>query len=140
MLLLVLVTSLGWRALSVLLLISFAVIGAGITFQVIGDYTVADSIWRTPGNPGFGDGYVEGHEMAGFGDLLVLVGGLAFAVIAGIGRRVPVKLGFLAVVMVIIPPPFLWPAAGVLLLLLYGFTSVTGFTPASTESRDNVAS
>lgn len=85
-LVLVLVTMLGWRTLSVLLLISFAVVAAGIAFQVIGDYQVADSIWRTRGDPGFGGSYTEGHDMSGLGDLLVIVGGLAFAITAGIAR------------------------------------------------------
>jgi hypothetical protein len=115
-LLFVLVMLLGWRALSMPLLMSFAVAGVGIVFQVLGDYQVADSIWRTIGDPGFGDGYNEGHDMAGSGDLLVLVGGLAFAIAAGIAGRVPVVLAIVAAAMVIIPPPFLWPAAGILVL------------------------
>lgn len=128
-LLLVLVTMLGRRTLGVLLLISFAVVASGVVFQVIGDYQVADSIWRTTGNPGFGIGYAEGHDMSGFGDLLVVIGGLAFAVIAGVTRRVPALLAVVAAVMVIIPPPFFWPAAGVLVLVLYGLTSASRFDP-----------
>ena len=129
-LLLVLVTMLGWRKLSVLLLISFAVIECGIVFQVIGDYQVADSIWRTSGNPGFGEGYTEGHHKSGLGDLLVVGGGLAFAITAGIARLVPVQLAVVAAVMVIIPPPFLWPAVGALVLILYGLTSDSHLPPA----------
>ena len=52
--LIVLVTMLGWSKLRPLLLIAFAVIAAGIVFQVLGDYQVAHSIWRTTGNPGRG--------------------------------------------------------------------------------------
>ena len=126
-LLLVLVTMLGWRTLRVLLLISFAVIVTGIVFQVLGDYQVADSIWRKPGDPSYGAGYVEGHDRSEFGDLLVMIGALAFAVVAGVTRRVRPRLALIALPMVIIPPPFFWPAAGVLVLVLYGLTSVSRF-------------
>ena len=133
LLLLVLVTMLGWRTLSVPLLISLAVIGAGIALQVIGSYQVADSIWRMPGDPGFGDGYDAGHDMEALGDLIVLAGGIPFAITAGVERRVPAGLAFVAVLMAFIPPPFFWPAAGVLVLVLYGLTSKSRFTRASYE-------
>lgn len=125
--LIVLAGLVGWRKLSVLLWVSFAVITVGIAFQVIGNFQVADSIWGTGGNPGYGDGYGEGHDLVMTGDLLVMVGGAAFALIAGIGRRVPVGVAGVALVMVVIPPPFLWPAAGVLMLLLYGVRSAAQF-------------
>ena len=80
---------LGWSRLRLVILIALAVIAIGIVFQVLGDYQVAHSIWRTSGNPGFGNGYVAGHDRSGFVDLLVLVGGLAFAVTADVGRLVP---------------------------------------------------
>lgn len=130
-LLLVLVTMLGWRTLRALLLIALAVVAAGIVFQVIGDYQIADSIWRTTGDPGRGEGYDEGHDTSGFGDLLVVVAGLAVAIITGVARRVPALLAVAAGVMAFIPPPFLWPAAGVLMLVLYGLTSESRFERAS---------
>jgi hypothetical protein len=133
-LLLILMTMLGWRTLGGLLVISFAVVTAGIVLQVIGDYRVADSIWGTIGNPGFGIGYDEGHNMAEFGDLIVVIGGLAFAVVAGVTRRVPAQLAIVGAVMVIIPPPFLWPAAGVLMLLLYRLTSASHLNPSRSGS------
>lgn len=126
-LLLVLVTMLGWRTLRLFLLISFAVIVTGIVFQVLGDYQVAESIWRKPGNPSYGIGYIEGHDRSSFGDLLVMVGALAFAVVAGVTRRVRPRLAIIAIPMVIIPPPYFWPAAGVLVLVLYGLTSTSRF-------------
>ena len=122
-LLIVLLTMLGWQKLGVLLWISCAIIAFGIINQVIGDYQVAHSIWRTTGNLGYGNGYADGHSTAEFGDLFVLIGGFAFAVIAGMERKVRVKFAVLAVVMVIFPPPFLWPAAGVLMLVVHGLTS-----------------
>jgi hypothetical protein len=112
---------------SVLFLLSFAAMALGIVYEIIGNYQVAESIWRTTGNPGFGHGYNQGHERAGTGDLLVVTGGAAFAFIAGLTRRVPIKIAVLALLMVIIPPPFVWPAAGVLMLLFYGLTSETYF-------------
>lgn len=126
-LLLVLVTTLGWTTLRVLLLTAFAAIAVGIVLQVIGDYQVAGSIWRTTGDPGFGIGYTEGHERSELGDVVVLLGGVIFAVVAGVTRRVPALLAVVAVVMVILPPPFFWPAAGVLVLVLYGLTSASRF-------------
>ncbi len=138
-LLLVLVTMLGWRTLGVLLLISFAVVAFGVVLQAIGDYQVADSIWRTSGDPGSGIGYAEGHARSEFGDLLVIVGGLAFAVLAGMTRRVPALLAVVAAMMVIIPPPFFWPAAGVLVLVLYGLTSASRFDRAGSGSPREVS-
>lgn len=126
-LLVVLLTMLGWKKLGVLLWISCAIIAFGIVNQVIGDYQVAHLIWRTTDDPGFGVGYADGHDMSGFGDLLVLLGGFAFAVVGGITRRVRARYAVIAVVMVIIPPPFFWPAAGVLMLVVHSLTSSPRF-------------
>lgn len=125
-LLIVLAGLLGWRTLSVLLLVSLGVIAVGIAFETIGNFQVAESIWGTRSDPGFGDGYAQGHDRAASGDLLVTVGGAAFAFIAGLTRRVPVKVAALALLMMIIPP-WIWPAAGVLMVLLYGLRSPAGF-------------
>ena len=122
-LLIVLVAMLGWRKLGIPLLIPFAIVAVGIVYQVVGDYQVADSIWRTSGDPGSGIGYVGGHDTSAFGDLIVLAGGFAFAVIAGATRRVQAKFAVIGVVMLIIPPPFFWPATGVLMLVVLGLTS-----------------
>jgi hypothetical protein len=94
--------------------------------QTIGDFQVAKSIWRTVGDPGFGPGYEAGHDNSGLGDALVLLGGLAWAIIVGVTRPVPTWLAFLAAALVIIPPPFLWPAVGVLVVVLFGLTSTSG--------------
>ena len=125
--LLVLVTMIGWPKLRLVMLVTFTVIATGIVFQMIGDYQVAHSIWRATGNPGFGRGYTEVHDRAGFGDLLVLAGGLGFAAAAGFTRRVPPRLAAVGAVTMIIPPPFLRPAVGNLILVLYGLTSVSGW-------------
>ena len=121
-LLLVLVSMLGWRTRR-MLLIAFAVVIIGIVLQALGNCQVATSIWRTTGAPGFGAGYAAGHDREELGTLLVIVGGLSYALLAGVGRRVPAWLAVIAAVMVIIPPPFLWPAVGVLVLALFELTS-----------------
>jgi hypothetical protein len=125
-LLFVLATMLGWRAFSVLLGVALGIIAVGIVYKVVGNYQVAESIWRTTGNPGFGEGYNQGHERAETGDLLVMAGGAAFALVAGLTRRVSIKVALLALVMVVIPPPFVWPAAGVLMMMLYSLASGSG--------------
>jgi hypothetical protein len=83
---------------------------------------VADSIWRTAGDPGFGAGYDQGHDRSALGDLIVLGGGLAFVVVAAAGRRASIPLAVAAAVLTVIPPPFLWPAVGVMMLMLYWLT------------------
>jgi hypothetical protein len=110
------------RPTSVLLLLALGVIAVGIVLEIVGNHQVAQSIWRTSGNPGFGDGYVEGHDRAETGDLLVVVGGVVFAFTIGLARKVPLAIAGVALMMVAIPPPWVWPAAGVLMLLLYGLT------------------
>ncbi len=125
-LLLVLVTMLGWRTLPVVLLLAFGVLGAGIVLQVTGDIQVADSIWRTAGDPETGAGYERGHDNSAFGDLIVTVGGLAFVLAAAIARRVPIKVAIAGALLMIIPPAFFWPGVGVLVLIMYGLTSEAG--------------
>ncbi len=129
---------LGRRRLSALMLALFAVIAVGIVFETIGNFQVADSIWGTRGNPGFGDGYAQGHERAETGDLLVAAGGAAYAFVAGLTRRVPLKVAGLALLMAIVPP-WLWPATGVLMLLLYGLTSEAAFDPRRVEQASEPA-
>jgi len=53
------------------------------------------------------------------GDLLVLAGGLAFAVAAALTRRVGPFVAGLAALAAVIPPPFFWPAFGVLIILFH---------------------
>ena len=122
---LLLLASMLGRTLRAGLLISFALVLGGIVMQVLGDYQVAESIWRTTGNPEFGVGYSDGHDRSELGDMLVLAGGLAFALVAGVSRWVPLWLAVVAAMMVVIPPPFFWPAAGVLVLMLYNLISTS---------------
>ena len=99
-----------------------ATIAVGVVLQAAGDFQVANSIWRTSGDPGFGAGYDEGHDRSALGDLIVLGGGLAFVVVAAVGRRVSILLAVAAAVLMVIPPPFFWPAVGVMMLMLYWLT------------------
>lgn len=124
MVLLLLVALLGRQTPRLMPLISFAVVACGILIQMLGDYQVAQSIWGTIGDPGFGIGYERGHQITALGDLLVVGGGITYTILAGVARWVPAWTAMVAGVLAIIPPPFLWPAAGVLMLLL--FRSVGG--------------
>jgi hypothetical protein len=118
LLLIVVAWLLGWRKLGGLLLLCLFGAAVGIVLQSLGDYQVAKSIWRTAGNPGFGVGYDEGHALSEKGDLLVVISGLAFAAVAGATRKVSVAMAIGAAALAIIPPPFFWPAVGILVLML----------------------
>ncbi|MDQ3292837.1 MAG: hypothetical protein M3527_00070 [Actinomycetota bacterium] len=114
---------LGMRRLPRSLVVGLLITCAGIALQALGDVRIVDAMWRTTGDPASAASSA-GHDLAGLGDLVVLVGGFVFALVAGLTRRVRPAFAVLAAVMVIIPPPFLWPAAGVLLVLLHLF--ITG--------------
>ena len=112
------------RRLSPLLLLPLAAIAAGLILEVVGNLRVATSIWRTP----YGDeevarigssfaGFDAGHALAGQGDLLVVLGGIAFAVILGLTRRVGPGAAVAGVVLSVIPPPWILPGCGVVFLL-----------------------
>lgn len=123
--------ALAWRRLGqrlgmLLAIVALAVVTAGLVIEVAGNLRVAHSIWRTP----YGDqeleqigsrfnGYDSGHNLQGKGDLVVLVGGVAFAVVLGVSRRVGETAAVIGVVLSIIPPPFIIPACGVVFLLAW---------------------
>jgi hypothetical protein len=86
---------LGQRLALLLAVVALAVVTVGLLVEVIGNLRVAQSIWRTP----YGDeqvnrigsqfnGYDSGHDLQSKGDLVVLVGGVAFAIILGATKRV----------------------------------------------------
>lgn len=118
-----LVTRRRRRLLPVLVLAVLAVVAVGIALQAYGDLQVANSIWGTAGDSGFGGPYEAGHYTSAQGDLLVLVGGLAFAVAAGVTRIVRPAYAVVAGVLAVIPPPFFWPAVGVMFVLLHELTT-----------------
>jgi hypothetical protein len=82
--------ALARRRLNVLLVVPLAVVAAGLVLEVVGNQRVAASIWQTSYGdeqaaaigPGF-EGFEAGHALAGTGDMLVVLGGLAFAVALG---------------------------------------------------------
>jgi hypothetical protein len=83
--------TLAWRHLGHLVVEMFAgaalaMVLAGLVVMTAGNLRVAQSIWRTP----YGDeevdqigsafsGFDSGHDLQGTGDLVVLLGGVAFA-------------------------------------------------------------
>lgn len=118
---LVVVAVLLRRAWRPFLLFSLAIVLVGIAVQVVGDVAVARSIWRTTGDPGFGAGYASGHDTSGLGDLVVVLGGLGFAIVGGVTRRMRARVAVPAGLLTIVPPPFLWPAVGLLAAMLHAF-------------------
>lgn len=102
----------------------------GIALQSLGDWRVAEAIWRSPGDPGFGSGYESGHSLSGWGDLLVLAGGIAFAVVAVVVGRLRLGAALGVAALAVIPPPFLWPGVGVTVVLLH---ELVGSPRARTE-------
>jgi hypothetical protein len=117
---------LGQRLALLLAVVALAVVTVGLVVEVIGNLRVAQSIWRTP----YGDeqvnrigsqfnGYNSGHDLQSKGDLVVLVGGVAFAVILGATKRVGEYVMIAGILLSIIPPPFIIPACGVVFLLAW---------------------
>lgn len=123
------------RAWTPFLLLGLSVVLIGIALQVVGDVAVARSIWRTAGDPGFGTGYGSGHETSSFGDLVVLVGGLGFAIFGGVTRRMRGRVAVPAALLAIVPPPFFWPAVGILAAMLHAFLTGSEFRPIRRSPR-----
>lgn len=113
---------LGRRQFPPSLVIVLVAVLSGIVLQVLGDARVADAMWRTTGEP-FNAASDAGHDLSGLGDLVVVLAGLGFAIGAGVTRQVRPALAVLAGVLVIVPPPFFWPAAGVGFVLLHALTT-----------------
>jgi hypothetical protein len=120
--------ALAWRHLGHLVVKllacgALATVVVGLVVMTAGNLRVARSIWRTPygdeevGQIGSGfSGFDSGHDLAGTGGSLVLLGGVAFALVLGFSRRVGVVAAFAGVVLSLIPP-WLFPALGVVFLL-----------------------
>jgi hypothetical protein len=117
---------LGQRLALLLAIVALAVVTVGLVVEVIGNLRVAHSIWRTPYGDEEGNrigsqfnGYDSGHDLQSKGDLVVLVGGMAFAVVLGASKRVGEWVMIAGIVLSIIPPPFIIPACGVVFLLAW---------------------
>jgi len=113
------------RRLNVLLVVLLAVVAVGLVLEVVGNQRVAASIWQTSYGdeeaaaigPSF-EGFESGHELAGTGDMLVVLGGLAFALALGALRRVGPGVAVAGVVLSLFPP-WILPAVGMVLLLAF---------------------
>jgi hypothetical protein len=116
---------LGGRRLTVFALVVLAVVAAGLVIQVIGNQRVAASIWQTD----YGDedvglvglaypGFESGHALAGTGDMLVWLGGLAFTATLGLLRRIPTGVAVAGFALSLLPP-WMLPGVGVLFVLAY---------------------
>ena len=115
----------GGRLLTVVALVLLAVVAVGLVIQMVGNQRVAASIWQTdygdgqagvvgPAFPGF----ESGHIVAGRGDWLVWLGGMAFTAMLGLLRRVPTGVAVTGFALSLLPPWAL-PGVGVLFLLAY---------------------
>jgi hypothetical protein len=113
------------RRLNVLLVALLAVVAVGLVLEAVGNQRVAASIWQTSYGdeeaaaigPSF-EGFESGHELAGTGDMLVVLGGLAFALALGALRRVGPGVTVAGVVLSLFPP-WILPAVGTVLLLAF---------------------
>ena len=117
---------LGQGLMRVLAAGALAIAVIGLIVEIVGNLRVSHVIWQTP----YGDnsvdayasglpGYDSGHALQEKGDLLVLVGGIAFAIVLAGSRRVGPGALIAGVVLSIIPPPFIIPAFGVAFLLAW---------------------
>jgi hypothetical protein len=102
---------------------ALATVVVGLVVMTAGNLRVARSIWRTS----YGDeevaqigsgfsGFDSGHDLAGTGGSVVLLGGVAFALVLGFSRRVGVVAALAGVVLSFIPA-WLIPGLGVVFLL-----------------------
>jgi hypothetical protein len=117
---------LGQRPVILFAAAALAIVVIGLMVEVVGNMRVAHVIWQTPYTDDSVDayasglpGYRSGHTLEGIGDLLVLVGGVAFATVLGVSRRVGPGAAVGGAALAIIPPPFIIPAFGVTFLLAW---------------------
>ena len=116
------------RRLTVAPILILGGLTAGLVLQVIGNVAVARSIWRQPwGDDEVADlarslyAFEQGHDLAGLGDSLVVVSGLALAVYAGARLWVAAGPAFLGGVLAFFPP---WVLPGVGVVFLLAWTAV----------------
>lgn len=115
---------LGQGRMRLLAAVALAIVVIGLIVEIVGNMRVSHVIWQTPyGDDSVGayasglPGYESGHTLQGNGDLLVLVGGIAFAIVLGVSRSVGEGAAIAGVALSVIPPPFIIPAIGVAVLL-----------------------
>jgi hypothetical protein len=115
----------GGRLLTLVALFLLAVVAVGLVIQMVGNQRVAASIWQTDYGDGLAGlvgpafpGFESGHIVAGRGDWLVWLGGMAFTAMLGLLRRVPTGVAVTGFALSLLPPWAL-PGVGVLFLLAY---------------------
>ena len=113
------------------------VIGVGLALEALGSYRAARAIWRTAfddreaGIYGhLDDGFEWGHTVAAWGDSLVTVGSLGFAILLGMSRQVRTRVAVVGGVLCLVPA-WIYPALGPLLLLawMYGSSAARALRP-----------
>ena len=120
---------LGQGLMGLLAGLALAIVVIGLIVEIVGNLRVSHAIWQTPYGdnsvdayastlPGY-NSYNSGHALQEKGDLLVLVGGIAFALVLAGFRRVGSGALIAGVILSIIPPPFIIPAFGVAFLLAW---------------------
>jgi hypothetical protein len=137
------------RRLNVLLLVLVAVVAVGLVLEVVGNQRVAASIWLTSYDDQEAgvigptlEGFESGHALAAVGDWMVILGGLAFALTLRAFRRVGDGMTVAGSVLSLLPPPFILPAVGVVLLLAFvlrGPAKAVGLDASSVTPPDAAA-
>jgi hypothetical protein len=129
----------GWMRL--LTAVALAIVVIGLIVEIVGNMRVSHVIWQTPyGDDSVGTyasglpGFESGHTLQGNGDILVLVGGIAFAILLGVSRRVGEGAAIAGVVLSVIPPPFIIPAFGVAVLLAWLLRPMSRHTKQGMQS------
>jgi hypothetical protein len=129
----------GWMRL--LIAVALAIVVIGLIVEIVGNMRVSHVIWQTPyGDDSVGayasglPGFESGHTLQGNGDILVLVGGIAFAILLGVSRRVGEGAAIAGVVLSFIPPPFIIPAFGVAVLLAWLLRPMSRHTKQGMQS------
>ena len=129
----------GWMRL--LTAVALAIVVIGLIVEIVGNMRVSHVIWQTPyGDDSVGTyasglpGFESGHTLQGNGDILVLVGGIAFAILLGVSRRVGEGAAIAGVVLSFIPPPFIIPAFGVAVLLAWLLRPMSRHTKQGMQS------
>jgi hypothetical protein len=132
---------LGQGRMRLLTAVALAIVVIGLIVEIVGNMRVFHVIWQTTyGDDSVGTyasglpGFESGHTLQGNGDLLVLVGGIAFAILLGVSRRVGQGAVIAGVVLSVIPPPFIIPAFGVAFLLAWLLRPMSRHTKQGMQS------
>ena len=124
------------------LLVTLGVIGVGLALEALGSYRAARAIWRTAFDDReagiYGhlyDGFEWGHTVAAWGDSLVTVGSLGFAILLGMSRQVRTRVAVVGGVLCLVPA-WIYPALGPLLMLAWMYGSSAARAPRPNPEAD----